>query len=170
MSQVETGNIIKMNKHKAFTLLELLIASTLFVITIVGVIVLISTVTASMSKSLATKDLNDTIRNINTKLLSTVEQAKCVKAESGTVVNLYSDNCQNKVGRILIKDNNLLVSDIANEVQLNPDNINVIASGKNDMLGVVDDNMLKVNIGFSADAGNGKNIVQFQTAYITGRK
>ncbi len=157
-----------MAHRKAFTLLELLIASTLFVVTLIGIITIVTTVVASARQSLAERTVNSALRNINNKMMDMVGNSKCIKAEGEDTIVLYTDNCTNKSGKIVYRDKGLVVSDLNNETMLNPANIAVVSLKNQPIWKINGSNLLEMKIVLRLLSDTTENSIQYQSSYITG--
>lgn len=145
-------------KRKAFTLLELLLSSALFVSAMVGVIAVVSSSVSTISQTLKIKNINSTLRNVNEYFAGEIHNAKCFKTsdESAYILNFFDSGCNNLEKVVYINKNGRLVEKKSSEDEqyLTPENITVTNIDENTPVFVSSDNSLveiKFNISVSGD-------------------
>jgi len=134
----------------------------------IGVIALVTAVVSSMSDALAVREVNATIRNINSKTMELVASAKCVKVDGEGSVLLYSDKCDTVSGKIVYSNKNIIVSNLKDETALDPSDVEIGKIGNNPIFTVSDNNLLKINIDIKKSNGKIYKSVQYRTSYIAG--
>ena len=157
-----------MKQSRAFTLLELLISTTLFVATVVAVIGMVTAVVTSTATSLSLRDLNGTLRNVNNKITDIVYEAGCIKSEGVDVVVLYDNQCARKEAKIIFKNDDIVISDLSSETKLNPDNTKATAVKNKSVFDVKSDNLLEINFELKVETDKADSKVQYFTSAITG--
>lgn len=145
-------------KQKAFTLLELLLSSALFVSAMVGVIAVVSSSVSTISQTLKVKNINSTLRNVNEYFAGEIHNAKCVKVadESAYILNFYDSNCINLEKVVYVNKSGRLVEKppSSEEQYLTPENITITNIDENTPVFVSKDDLLvevKFNISVSGD-------------------
>ena len=157
-------------KKKAFTLLELTLASALFVSAMVGVVALVASCVNTTNQTISIQSVNNTARNLNEYLFDKISNTTCflIPQNNDTEIRIMDAGCTNVLELIYINENGVLVSKVTGqeEISQTSNDIKLNSIGDNPVFESAD-NLLNVNIDIASI--DTKNIdLQYKTS-ITKR-
>lgn len=156
------------HKKKAFTLLEVMLAATLFSAAMISAIAIISSGLTTIKQAQNIKEINAVIRSLNQELSGAIMRADCVtSSQNDEAVLLWDKKCSDLKLIYGIKDGRLYRQVIGEEPQyLSSDNVSLIKRNDKPIFSASGNNLLTVEL--TAESKNKPtSLVEYQVSFAT---